>query len=46
MPIVEALAEKGHQVTVITPFSPDNQIENVKEIETTFLQRWTLIGSK
>lgn len=32
MPIVEALAEKGHQVTVVTPFSPDNQIENVKEI--------------
>lgn len=32
MPIVEALAEKGHQVTVVTPFSPENQKPNVKEI--------------
>lgn len=32
MPIIEALAEKGHQVTVVTPFSPENQIENVREI--------------
>ena len=32
MPIVEALAEKGHQVTVVTPFAPDRQKENINEI--------------
>jgi glucuronosyltransferase len=32
MPIVEVLAEKGHQVTVVTPFAPDSQMENIKEI--------------
>jgi glucuronosyltransferase len=32
MPIVEALAEKGHQVTVVTPFAPDSQKENIAEI--------------
>lgn len=32
MPIVEALAEKGHHVTVVTPFSTDNRVENVDEI--------------
>ena len=32
MPIIEALAEKGHQVTVVTPFPPDNTIKNVREV--------------
>ena len=32
MPFVEALAERGHQVTVVTPYPPKKKIENVREI--------------
>lgn len=32
MPFVESLAEKGHQVTVVTPYPPKKKIENVREI--------------
>lgn len=34
MPIAEALAEKGHQVTVVTPFPPlsDHTVKNLTEI--------------
>lgn len=32
MPIAEALAAKGHQVTVISPFAPKKKIDNIREI--------------
>jgi len=32
MPIVEALAAKGHQLTVVTPFQPKTKVENITEI--------------
>jgi len=32
MPIVQGLAEKGHNVTVISPFPPKTKVENVREI--------------
>ena len=32
MPIAEALAERGHQVTVVSPVKPLKQIKNLREI--------------
>lgn len=32
MPIVEALARKGHQLTVVTPYKPYVPVENITEI--------------
>ena len=32
MPIIEALAAKGHQITIVSPYRPKTEIENVKEI--------------
>ena len=32
MPIVEALAKNGHQVTVVTPYEPYLEMENITEI--------------
>ncbi|KAB7505542.1 hypothetical protein Anas_01643 [Armadillidium nasatum] len=32
MGIAEALAKKGHQVTVISPFEPTQPIENIREV--------------
>ena len=32
MPIVEALAERGHQVTVVSPFKPKKDVNNIREI--------------
>ena len=34
MPIVEALAQKGHQMTVVTPYEPSKPVANVREIVT------------
>lgn len=33
MPIMQALAERGHQVTVITPYALDKRVPNLKEIK-------------
>jgi len=32
MPIAESLAEKGHNVTVVSPFRPKKIVENIREI--------------
>ena len=32
MPIVEELANRGHQMTVITPYTPTRKVENIHEI--------------
>jgi hypothetical protein len=32
MPIAEALAEKGHEVTVVTPYQPTKITANLREI--------------
>ena len=32
MPIVEGLAEKGHSVTVVSPFVPKSKAKNIREI--------------
>lgn len=35
--LMKQLADKGHQVTIISPFSLKNKVENIKEICTTNL---------
>lgn len=32
MPILEGLAENGHHVTVVSPFAPQKETENIREI--------------
>nr|CAG4634841.1 EOG090X07NZ [Alona affinis] len=32
MPIAEELAQRGHQVTVVSPFKPSKKVENIHEI--------------
>ena len=32
MPILEALAERGHQVTLVSPFESKKQVKNIREI--------------
>lgn len=34
MPLMEGLAKKGHQVTVVTPFLPSKPVDNIREITT------------
>ncbi|XP_021946508.1 UDP-glucuronosyltransferase 2A3 [Folsomia candida] len=38
MPLLEALAAKGHQVTMITCVKPDKEIKNLKEVYTFDVQ--------
>lgn len=51
MPIVEALAERGHQVTVVSPSKPKKHVNNVREIViedyyTTRTFDWFEMGSQ
>jgi len=32
MPILEELAERGHQINVVSPFSPSKKVKNINEI--------------
>ena len=32
MPILEELAQRGHQITVVSPFKPSKSVENIHEI--------------
>ncbi len=34
MRLIEELASRGHQITVVTPIKGDKEIKNIREIET------------
>ena len=38
MPILEELAQRGHQITVVSPFKPSKPVKNIQEIAVKELE--------